>query len=74
MAQMSSSTFSRSLLNVPVNSSPNMSTHSFCKRVLLVAPMAICWIPSTLNGRMTSDMVITFSKKLSKTELPALYS
>ena len=52
MAQMSSSTFSRSLLNVLVISRPNISTQSFCRRVLSGPPMAICWMPKTLKGRV----------------------
>src|SRR5258706_4855306 len=51
MAQMSSSTFSRSLTKLPVTSSPSLSTHSVRKRSLLAPPMAICWMPRTLNGR-----------------------
>ena len=50
MAQMSSSTFSRSLWNVPVTSKPNISTQSFFSACLSGPPMAICWIPKTLNG------------------------
>src|SRR6185295_14182518 len=51
IAQMSSSTFSRSLTKLPVTSRPSLSTHSVRKRSLLGPPIATCWMPRTLKGR-----------------------
>src|SRR5258706_2238677 len=75
IAQMSSSTFSRSLTKLPVMSRPSLSTQSVRKRSLLGPPMAICWMQRTLKGRkvmMTSNAVEPLGGRSEATGGPSL--
>ena len=52
---MSSSTFSRSLRNLPGHREAELSTQSARRRPCSGPPIAICWMPRTRNGRVVCD-------------------